>query len=74
MDASGLGNTIIRATQFHDLIETTFSVQRFSPALIAIKGVRFQPIDTRDVATHLVSLVDKGPRRSRRRHRRARRV
>src|SRR6201991_97143 len=59
--ASGLGHTIVRATQFHDLIETTFSIQRFSPALLAIKGVRFQPIDTRDVATHLVSLVDGGP-------------
>ena len=30
-------------------------------ALFAIKGVRFQPIDTRDVATHLVSLIDDGP-------------
>lgn len=59
--ASGLGHTIIRATQFHELIETMFSAQRFSPALIAIKDVRFQPIDTRDVAAHLVSLVDKGP-------------
>ena len=47
-------------TQFHDLIETIFSIQRFSPALIAIKGVRFQPIDTRDVAAHLVSLIDEG--------------
>ena len=59
--ASGLGHTIIRVTQFHDLIETMFSVQRFSPALFAIKGARFQPIDTRDVARHLVSLIDKGP-------------
>ena len=59
--ASGLGHTISRVTQFHDLIETTFSIQRFSPALFAVKGVRFQPIDTRDVATHLVSLIDKGP-------------
>src|SRR6476469_7918948 len=59
--ASGLGHTIIRVTQFHDLIETMFSVQRFSPALFAIKDVRFQPIDTRDVATHLVSLIDRGP-------------
>ena len=59
--ASGLGHTIIRVTQFHDLIETTFAIQRFSPALFAIKGVRFQPIDTRDVATHLVSLIDDGP-------------
>jgi uncharacterized protein YbjT (DUF2867 family) len=59
--ASGLGHTIIRVTQFHDLIETMFSAQRFSPALITIKGARFQPIDTRDVAAHLVPLVDKGP-------------
>ncbi len=59
--ASGLGHTISRVTQFHDLIETTFAIQRFSPALVAVKGVRFQPIDTRDVATHLVSLVDDGP-------------
>jgi uncharacterized protein YbjT (DUF2867 family) len=61
LTASGLGHTIVRATQFHDLIEKTFSAQRFSPVLIAIKDVRFQPIDTRDVAAHLVSLVDKGP-------------
>lgn len=61
LTASGLGHTIIRATQFHDLVETMFSVQRFSPALLAIKGVRFQPIDTRDVASRLVSLIDKGP-------------
>lgn len=40
LTASGLGHTIIRVTQFHDLIETIFSIQRFSPALIAIKGVR----------------------------------
>ncbi|OBA89745.1 epimerase [Mycobacteriaceae bacterium 1482268.1] len=61
LTASGLGHTIIRVTQFHDLIETMFSVQRFSPALAVIKDVRFQPIDTRDVAEHLVSLIDNGP-------------
>jgi uncharacterized protein YbjT (DUF2867 family) len=61
LTASGLGHTIVRVTQFHDLIETTFSAQRFSPALFAIKGVRFQPIDTCDVAAHLVSLIDNGP-------------
>jgi uncharacterized protein YbjT (DUF2867 family) len=61
LSASGLGHTIIRVTQFHDLIETTFSAQRLSPALFAVKGVRFQPIDTRDVATHLVPLIDNGP-------------
>ncbi len=61
LTASGLGHTIIRVTQFHDLIETMFSVQRFSPVLFTVKGVRFQPIDTRDVGIHLVSLIDKGP-------------
>ncbi|GFG55717.1 epimerase [Mycolicibacterium agri] len=58
--ASGLGHTILRATQFHELIERIFEVQRLSPALVALKGVRFQPIDTRDVAAHLVSLIDRG--------------
>lgn len=62
LEASGLGHTIIRVTQFHDLIEMTFRIQRFSPVLSAVKGVRFQPIDTRDVATHLVSMIDDGPR------------
>ena len=38
LTASGLGHTIIRVTQFHDLIETIFSIQRFSPALIAMRG------------------------------------
>lgn len=59
--ASGVGHTIIRVTQFHDLIETIFAIQRFSPALFAIRGARFQPIDTREVATKLVSLIDAGP-------------
>lgn len=59
--ASGVGHTVLRATQFHDLIETTFTAQRFSPMLCALRGVRFQPIDTRDVAARLVELVDAEP-------------
>jgi uncharacterized protein YbjT (DUF2867 family) len=58
LEDSGVGHTILRATQFHDLIETTFSAQKFSPVLFAVRGVRFQPIDTRDVATRLVELAD----------------
>lgn len=61
LTASGLGHTITRVTQFHDLIESIFSAQRFSPTLIAIKDVRFQPIDTRDVAAHLVPMIERGP-------------
>ena len=61
LHASGVGHTVLRATQFHDLIHRIFSVQRFSPVLWALRGVRFQPIDTRDVAARLVELVEAGP-------------
>jgi uncharacterized protein YbjT (DUF2867 family) len=59
--ASGVGHTILRATQFHDLIKVIFAVQRLSPVLWSLRGVRFQPIDTRDVAARLVELVDAEP-------------
>ena len=52
---------MLRSTQFHDLIKTSFSIQRFSPVLWALRGVRFQPIDTRDVAERLVALADREP-------------
>jgi uncharacterized protein YbjT (DUF2867 family) len=61
LESSGVGHTVLRATQFHDLIKMSFAVQRFSPALFAIKGVRFQPIDTRDVTRRLVELIDSEP-------------
>jgi uncharacterized protein YbjT (DUF2867 family) len=61
LEASGLGHTVLRATQFHDLINTTFSIQRFSPVLWTLRGLRFQPIDTHDVAARLVELIDAEP-------------
>ena len=61
LEASGIGHTVLRATQFHDLINTIFSIQRFSPVLWALRGVRFQPIDAGDVAARLVELVDIEP-------------
>ncbi|HEX2285976.1 MAG TPA: NAD(P)H-binding protein [Mycobacterium sp.] len=61
LEASGVGHTVLRATQFHDLITVTFAFQRFSPVLSALRGVRFQPIDTNDVAARLVELVDAAP-------------
>ena len=61
LEASGVGHTILRATQFHDLITTSFSIQRFSPLLCTLRGVRFQPIATRDVAARLVELVGGAP-------------
>jgi uncharacterized protein YbjT (DUF2867 family) len=57
LEASGLGHTVLRATQFHDLIKMSFTIQRFVPVLCALKGVRFQPIDTRDVTGRLIELI-----------------
>jgi uncharacterized protein YbjT (DUF2867 family) len=61
LSASSLGHTVLRATQFHELIEKIFTAQRFSPVLWTLGGVRFQPIDTRDVAVRLVELVGAAP-------------
>jgi uncharacterized protein YbjT (DUF2867 family) len=61
LEASRVGHTVLRATQFHDLIKMFFSIQRFSPLLCALGGVRFQPIDTRDVTSRLVELIDCEP-------------
>jgi uncharacterized protein YbjT (DUF2867 family) len=61
LETSGVGHTVLRATQFHDLIKVIFSIQRFSPLLWTLRGVRFQPIDTHDVATRLVELIDTEP-------------
>jgi len=61
LESSGIGYTVLRATQFHELVNTVFSVQRFSPALWTLRGIRFQPIDTRDVAARLVELAGGEP-------------
>ncbi|MGV0604399.1 SDR family oxidoreductase [Mycolicibacterium sp. XJ1904] len=61
LEASGVGHTVLRATQFHDLIRTIFALQRYSPVMCAFRGVRFQAIDTADVAARLVELVGTEP-------------
>lgn len=57
---SGVPNTVLRATQFHDLVEQLFSVQRRLPVVLA-PSFRLQPIATADVADRLVELVAAGP-------------
>lgn len=61
LETSGIGHTVLRATQFHDLLRTMFAVQRYSPVLWAARGVSFQPIDTAAVAARLVELADAAP-------------
>ncbi|WP_068279017.1 SDR family oxidoreductase [Aldersonia kunmingensis] len=57
IETSGLPFTILRATQFHALLHTLFSAQRWSPVVCVPSRTEFQPIDTSDVAARLVELT-----------------
>ncbi|MZE78103.1 SDR family oxidoreductase [Streptomyces xinghaiensis] len=61
IESSQVPWTILRATQFHDLIARIASAQRRLPALAALAGVRFQPVDVTEVAARLVELADGFP-------------
>lgn len=54
---SGVPWTILRATQFHDLILTTVRQLSKLPIVPIFAGVRFQPVDARDVAERLAELA-----------------
>jgi uncharacterized protein YbjT (DUF2867 family) len=60
VQGSGLPWTILRSTQFHNLVFGLFASQRRLPLVIA-PAIRFQPIDVRDVAAQLAGLVQAGP-------------
>lgn len=54
--------SILRATQFHTLMETFLSAFSKLPRLVAVPFAwQFQPVDTRDVAARLTSVVSGEP-------------
>ncbi|MGI6869439.1 SDR family oxidoreductase [Amycolatopsis sp. 3B14] len=55
--ASGLPWTILRATQFHDLMCRVVEIQRRLPAVLYPAGFRFQPVDAGEVAARLADLA-----------------
>jgi uncharacterized protein YbjT (DUF2867 family) len=57
---SGVPHTILRATQFHDLVEKLFGVQRRLPVVLA-PAFDVQPIAVEDVADRLVELAGSAP-------------
>ena len=61
VEDAGLGWTILRATQFHDLVARLCRVQRRSPVTVSPAGTGIQPIDVRDVAARLVELATGPP-------------
>jgi uncharacterized protein YbjT (DUF2867 family) len=56
---SGLPWTILRATQFHQLLDYMFS--RMPGALFAFRGLRFQVLDAAECATRMAALVGAPP-------------
>ncbi|HEX5995138.1 MAG TPA: NAD(P)H-binding protein [Jiangellales bacterium] len=54
---SGLPWTTLRATQFHDLVFATVRQMAKLPVVPVPSGVRFQPVDTGEVAARLVELA-----------------
>jgi uncharacterized protein YbjT (DUF2867 family) len=61
VEDSGLPWSTLRATQFYDLILTTVRAMAKMPVVPSPSGVRFQPIDTHEVATRLVEIALGGP-------------
>jgi uncharacterized protein YbjT (DUF2867 family) len=59
--ASGLPWTVLRATQFHDLIAVLFRVLAKPPVLALPAGWSFQPVDVREVGDRLARLALREP-------------
>lgn len=59
---SGLPWSVLRATQFHELVLTIAHAVSRLPVVLLPRGLRDQPVDVRDVAPRLVDLVESGPR------------
>jgi uncharacterized protein YbjT (DUF2867 family) len=55
--------TVLRATQFFDLLDAALAALTRLPVVPLDRGIRAQPVDTADVADLLVELVAAGPAR-----------
>ncbi len=55
--ASPLPSTILRTTQFHDLLDRVLQSLTRSPVVVIPRGFRFQPVDVEVVAERLTELV-----------------
>jgi uncharacterized protein YbjT (DUF2867 family) len=57
---SGVPYTILRATQFHDLVRVLFASAAKLPVML-VPGCSFQPVDVGDVADRLIELAEGEP-------------
>ncbi|MDL2080256.1 NAD(P)H-binding protein [Streptomyces sp. GXMU-J15] len=61
IEDSGLGFTILRATQFHDLLAQLFGTLAKAPVLLLPAGVPDQPVEVAEVADRLAELALAAP-------------
>ena len=61
IEAGAVPWSILRATQFHDLVPR-FATPRLG-IVFAPRGAKLQPVEVRDVATHVLAVVAAGPSR-----------
>ncbi|GGR11218.1 SDR family oxidoreductase [Streptomyces griseomycini] len=61
IEESGLGWTVLRTTQFHDLLLTVFRSLAKVPVLLLPARVKDQPVDAAEVAERLAELARGGP-------------
>ncbi|MFF4275478.1 SDR family oxidoreductase [Streptomyces sp. NPDC001536] len=57
VEESGLGWTVLRATQFHDLLVRVLRAMAKSPVIVLPAGVSDQPIEVAEVADRLAELA-----------------
>jgi uncharacterized protein YbjT (DUF2867 family) len=57
IEESGVGWTVLRTTQFHDLVATLFGALAKVPLVMPVPSVRFQPVEVREVAARLADLA-----------------
>jgi uncharacterized protein YbjT (DUF2867 family) len=57
VEESGLGWTVLRATQFHDLLVRVFRAMAKSPVMMLPAGVSDQPVEVAEVADRLAELA-----------------
>ncbi|WP_327664340.1 MULTISPECIES: SDR family oxidoreductase [unclassified Streptomyces] len=61
IEESGLGWTVLRATQFHDLVATIVRIAAKLPVVLLPSGVSDQPIEVAEVADRLAELAQLPP-------------
>lgn len=61
IEGSGIGWTILRATQFHDLVAQVLAGLAKLPVLILPAGISDQPIEVAEVADRLAQLAAGAP-------------